>query len=256
MVQSEMRTAKMRSLIPILTALLIVSGAVSAAATTVLALRQGDEIIIAADSLRGLMRLETGERLQAESCKIRNFGDLVFAHAGRFLDASWNVDLLANSLRDSAGAPRQRAARFAFEVEASLGRVPRTQRREYNLSINYVIAFFEGGQPVLLDQTVRTVDGRIVVDPVGENPDGIIVMPGQTSFLDQDPEDVAAFRRELGVSPALLRSDPVAMLDFGIKYQAHLTPDSVGGPVDMIRMTANGARWVDGYRKSSCPESG
>ena len=103
----------MRSLTPILTALLLVGAAVPATATTVLALRHGDEIIIAADSLRGLMRLGTGERLQTESCKIRNFGDLVFAHAGRFLDASWNVDLLANSLQDSGrgSAPARRTLR-------------------------------------------------------------------------------------------------------------------------------------------------
>ena len=244
----------MRSLTLILAAFLLVGGAVPAAATTVLALRHGDEIIIAADSLRGLMRLETGERLQAESCKIRNFGDLVFAHAGRFLDKSWNVDLLANSLRDSGEAPRQRAARFAAEVEARLRRVPRSERKEHNLNIKYVIGFFEDGQPVLLDQTVRSDDGTIVVDPVDENPDGIVVMLGATSYLDQHPEDVAAFRKELGVSPALLLSDPVAMLDLSIKYQAHLTPDRVGGPVDMIRMTADGADWVPGYRKSSCPE--
>ena len=246
----------MRPLTLILTALLLVGGAVPVAATTVLALRHGDEIIIAADSLRGLMRLGTGERSQAESCKIRNFGDLVFAHAGRFLDASWNVDLLANSLRDSREAPRQRAARFAAEVEARLRRVPRGKRQEHNLNIKFVIGFFEDGQPVLLDQTVRTIDGTIVVDPVNENPDGAVAMPGEASFLDQDPEDVAAFRKELGVSRALLLSDPVAMLDFSIKYQAHLTPDRVGGPIDMIRMTADGADWVPGYRKSSCPERG
>ena len=192
----------MRPLTLILTALLLVGGAVPAAATTVLALRHGDEIIIAADSLRGLMRLGTGERSQAESCKIRNFGDLVFAHAGRFLDASWNVHLLANSLRDSREAPRQRAARFAAEVEARLRRVPRGKRQEHNLNIKFVIGFFEDGQPVLLDQTVRTIDGTIVVDPVNENPDGAVVMPGEASFLDQDPEDVAAFRKELGVSRA------------------------------------------------------
>ena len=246
----------MRPLTLILTALLLVGGAVPAAATTVLALRHGDVIIIAADSLRGLMRLGTGERLQAESCKIRNFGDLVFAHAGRFLDASWNVDLLTDSLQDSREAPRQRAARFAAEVEARLRRVPRGKRKEHNLNIKYVLGFFEDGQPVLLDHTVRTIDGRIVVDPVNENPDGAVVMPGEASFLNQDPEDVAAFRKELGVSPVQLLSDPVAMLDFSIKYQAHLTPDRVGGPVDMIRMTAAGADWVPGYRKSSCPERG
>ena len=246
----------MRPLTLILTALLLVGGAVPAAATTVLALRHGDAIIIAADSLRGLMRLGTGERLRAESCKIRNFGDLVFAHAGRFLDASWNVDLLTDSLQDSREAPRQRAARFAAEVEARLRRVPRGKRKEHNLNIKYVLGFFEDGQPVLLDHTVRTIDGRIVVDPVNENPDGAVVMPGEASFLNQDPEDVAAFRKELGVSPVQLLSDPVAMLDFSIKYQAHLTPDRVGGPVDMIRMTAAGADWVPGYRKSSCPERG
>ena len=119
-----------------------------------------------------------------------------------------------------------------------------------------MIGFFEDGRPVLLDQTVRSVDGTIVVDPVDENPDGIVVMLGATSYLDQDPEDVAAFRRELGVSPALLLSDPVALLDFSIKYQAHLTPDRVAGPVDMLRMTADGAAWVPGYRKNSCPELG
>ena len=245
----------MRSLTLILTALLLLGGALPATATTVLALRHGDEIIIAADSLRGLTLLATGERLQVEGCKIRNFGDLVFAHAGHFLDASWNVDLLANSLRDSGDPPRERATRFALAVEARLRRVPRAMRKEHNLNIKYVIGFFEDRQPVLFDQRVTTIGGTIVVDPINENRDGTIVMLGETSFLDQSPEDVAAFRQELGVSPALL-SDPVAMLDFSIKYQAHLTPDRVGGPVDMIRMTTAGADWVPGYHKSNCPQRG
>ena len=163
---------------------------------------------------------------------------------------------MKTSLRGSREAPRQRAARFAAEVEARLRRVPRGKRKEHNLNIKYVIGFFEDGQPVLLNQDMRTIDGRIVVDPVNENPDGTIVMRGEASFFDQHPQAVAAFQKELGVSPALLLSDPVAMLDFSIKYQAHLTPDRVGGPVDMIRMTADGADWVRGYRKSSCPEHG
>ena len=148
----------------------------------------------------------------------------------------------------------------ASEPDASRSRwkpasdgLPRAKRKEHNLNIKYVIGFVEDRQPVLFDQRVTTIDGTVVVDPVTENPDGTIVMLGETSFLDQAPEDVAAFRQELGVSPALL-SDPVAMLDFRIKYQKHLTPDRVGGPVDMIRMTAAGADWVAGYRKSSCPE--
>ena len=246
----------MRFLTLILTALLLLGDTVPAAATTVLALRNGDEILIAADSLRGLTRLRTGERLRGESCKIRNFGDLVFAHAGRFLDASWNVDLLVHSLRDSGETPRQSAARFAAVVETTLRRVPRGKRQEHNLNIKYVIGFFEDGQPVLLHHTVSSVDGTIVVDPVNENPDGIVVMLGTTSYLDQDPDDVAAFRKALGTSPARLLADPVAMLEFSITYQAHLTPDRVGGPVDMIRMTAEGASWVPGHRKPGCPERG
>ena len=119
-----------------------------------------------------------------------------------------------------------------------------------------MIGFFEDGEPVLLNQTVRSDDGRIVVEPVNDNPEGIVVMLGEAIFFDQDPEDVAAFQKELGVSPTLLLSDAVAMLDFSIKYQAHLTPDRVGGPIDMIRITADGAEWVPGYRKSSCPERG
>ena len=51
-------------------------------ATLVVAYRSSDGIVVAADSLRTLVNSRTGQRGQVPACKVREFGDIVFAAAG------------------------------------------------------------------------------------------------------------------------------------------------------------------------------
>ena len=151
-------------------------------ATIVLAVRQRGKIVIAADSLRGLER-PTGERIVTQACKIRNFGDLVFGAAGKYLRPVLTPDLLADYLLGSQEPIRLRAARFADEIEARRLRVPHNDGEILALNITYVLGFFEESQPVLLSQTAKRVNGEVVVNPVEEIPEGLIVMPGKSSVL-------------------------------------------------------------------------
>ena len=219
-------------------------------ATTVLAIWQRGEIVIAADSLRSL-ELPTGERIATQACKIRNFGDLVFGAAGKFLHPVWTPGLLAAYLRGSQEPIRSRAARFADEMEARLRRVPHNDREKLALNITYVIGFFEESQPVLLSQMAKLVNGEVVVNPVEEIPEGLIVMPGESSLLDQDQGSIVAFQDQPDLSTLRLPG-LYGFFDLFIRRQAWLTPATVGLPVDIIRLTADGATWI--HAKDECRE--
>ena len=221
-----------------------------AAATTVLAVRQRGEIVIAADSLRGLER-PTEERIVTQACKIRNFGDLVFGAAGKYLHPVLTPDLLADYLLGSQEPIRLRAARFADEIEARLLRVPHNDGEILALNITYVLGFFEESQPVLLSQTAKRVNGEVVVNPVEEIPEGVIVMPGKSSVFDQDPSAIVAFKDQPDLSTLRLPGI-LGMFDLFIRRQAWFTPNIVGGPVDIFRLTADGGEWIQ--KKHECRE--
>ena len=240
----------MRQPITLIVLLAVLLCTATADATIVLAVRQRGEIVVAADSLRGLER-PTGERIVTQACKIRNFGDLVFGAAGNYLHPVWTPDLLTDYLLDSQEPIRLRAARFADEMEARLLRVPHNDGEQLALNITYVIGFFEESQPVLLSQTAKSVNGDVVVNPVEEIPEGLIVMPGESSLLDQDPSAIVAFKDHPDLSTLRLPGI-LGMFDLIIRRQAWFTPNIVGSPVDIFRLTAGGGEWIQ--KKRECRE--
>ena len=223
-----------------------------AEATTVLAVWQRGEIVIAADSLRNL-ELPTGERIATHACKIRNFGDLVFGAAGKFLHPVWTPDLLAASWRGSEEPIRRRVARFANEMEARLLGVSHNDGEKLALNITYVIGFFKENTPILLSQSAQLVNGEVVVKLMEEMSEGLIVMPGQSSLLDQDPGTIVAFQDQPDLSTLRL-SGLYGFFDLFIRRQAWLTPAIVGEPVDIIRLTTDGAEWLQ--KKPECRDQG
>ena len=99
----------------------------------------------------------------------------------------------------------------------------------------YVLGFFEAGRPVLLKQSFTSTGGRLNFEDVEEIGDDRLFSAGQRDFLKQEDLVVRMFRKE---------EDTALVFDEIIRFQARLTPDIVGGPPDIIELTANGAEWL------------
>ena len=217
------------------------------AATLIIAYRSHDEVIIAADSLRTIRTVPSG---QTWVCKIRNFGDVVFASAGdtTLPGDGFSLDTIPLSLDprtrpDPVSVP-ERIARFEAETIEAFTRLHGERTSTRFVSFSYVLGFLLDGRPVGLSRRFTSSDGMLVIGEPEELPAGQFLFAGQPSVLDSLPS--------AGFSDAqrLLNSVPL-LLSRLIDYQASRSP-TVGGPVDIIRLTVTGPEWLQ--RKSYCAE--
>ena len=214
--------------------LFLILTAAPAAATTVLAIRQGARILIAADSLR-IGTTDRGSRVPHLACKVRNYGNIIYTAVGRYQPPAISPDALAVNLlpRYESEPIRDKIARFAEEAKTAF--------ESYNSGVlsdhvifTYVIGFFEAGGAVLLTQRFLSVGGRLEVERQNEVEDNTLFRAGQTEFLNHKQFVGRKFQSE----------EYPAMLDEIIRLQARLTPDIVGEPADIIQLTANGVEWL------------
>ena len=221
--------------------LFLVLTATPAAATTLLAIRQGARILIAADSLR-IGITEQGSRSPHFACKVRNYGDITFAAVAHYRLPVFPPALADNLLPRYDSEPiRFRIARFTREARAAFIRLHNTREQSDETVFTYVLGFFEAGRPVLLKQSFISTGGVLILNDVEEIGDNRLVPAGQLDFLRQEDLVVRVFRTE---------EETAAVFDEIIRFQARLTPNTVGGPADIIQLTANGAEWLQ--RKRGC----
>ena len=215
--------------------LLLVLTATPAAATTVLAIRQGARILIAADSLR-IGTTDQGSRIPHLACKVRSYGDIVFAAVAHYQLPVFPPALADNLLPRYDSEPiRYRIARFKEEAQSAFTRLHNTRERSDDMSFTYVLGFFEAGRPVLLKQSFTNTGGLLNLKDVEEIEDNRLFSAGHRDFLKQEDLVLRIFRKE---------EDTALVFDEIIRLQARLTPDMVGGPPDIIELTANGAEWL------------
>ena len=219
-----------------LAAVLLVAPA--AEATAVLALRFDQEVVIAADSR--LIRSGTNEAVTG--CKVKNFGDVVVANLGNFVFGHDSFPEVAETLQfDDGSTIVDRIGVFTQEA-ATLQPNPREGTETEVVGnpsepIAFVFSFFEDELPVVEVRTVQ--DGLVVRRDTGIG----FVRSGQRSLIDQISElTIQTLYHEVGVGPAL---------DLLIRLQSRVSP-SVMGPVDILRLTADGAEWLQ--RKPECRE--
>ena len=218
------------------------------AATLIVAYRSADEVIIAADSLRTIRSVPAGQIL---ACKIRNFGDVVFAATG---DTTLPGDGFALTTIPAPLDPRNhpattslfdRIATFDSATVAAYTRLHQERTSARAVSFTYILGFTAaGGRPTALSRTFKSSSGVLEIGDRSELPPGELLFAGQPEVLDA----LAAG----GLPDAAGAMDSVpSLLARVIAYQASRSP-TVGGPVDMIRITVNGAEWL--RRKPHCPE--
>ena len=213
-------------------------------ATLILAYRDGGEVTIAADSLRTVWATPP---LRVEACKILNFGDVVFAAAGdtTLPGDVFSIDSITASLHERKGVEaetlEQRIARFDRDAIAAFQKLHSQTRTTRPLSFTYVLGLVREGRPVVYSRVLKSANGLAEIGEREMLADGVVLVAGQPEVLDH----LSGLR-----SPD--RPGVAALLEAVIHHQAQRTPNKVGGPVDIIRLTAKGIGWEQ--RKLGCRE--
>lgn len=214
-------------------------------ATLVVVYRSSEEVIIAADSLR---TVETAPPSRMLVCKIRSFGDVVFASAGRssLPGGVFSLNAMTANLRAENGLVngglRNRISRFDKYTVAAFKKVHSQSLEVGPITFTYILSFVQEGRPVVYTRTLKSLDGRAEIGGVETLPEDQVLLVGQPEFSNH--------RSSVRVRD---NAPPAELLEAIIAHQAQGLPNKVGGPVDIIRITAKGVEWLQ--RKPQCRNS-
>ena len=198
-------------------------------ATLIVVYRSDSEVVIAADS-RG--NTERGTH-KDDSCKIWDYGDLVFAHSGTHETGAFSISAILDGgvLGPGSGlVPWSRIERFIPLVNTGL----------IGASLSYQDAHFVG---VFAYRTEGELVAAFTPTALPAEPVRVTKLVEDEAFVQMGfiektlniPEDtLMTLKAALGVEETLVRL---------IKYGAQAS-DTVGGPIDVIRLTADGTEWL------------
>ena len=209
-------------------------------ATAIVIFISDSEIVIAADSLttRTYARRDGGPerwRTRITKCKIRFDNGMALSITGKYppnLPARFLGRLIQGFDSYDLGGIGKRLTRVAQDFQSEILQVNPDWDGTGLDPVTYVIGFFdESGRPVVMEYPF-TADAPSVWGS------GDILVLGNNSILDQDP-DYAIFN-------ANNELDIYGTIKGMILGQAALTPDAVGPPVAMLRLTENEPpRWIE-----------
>lgn len=250
---------------------LVVSGAWHVKATTIVAARTADEIVIGADSK---VTDTFGDAYTTRACKIVQAGNLFFAYAGLARDNKTGFDaprIAGEALRLAPAAANADASvrvglltglvatRLFDELKFLKRNHPEVYREkiEGKAFLKILVAGFERGKPLLFVRQFRAAPlGRegigvsvfqddCLADCAGAGAAGGVVTRflGETDAIDGLPEETPDFWKD-GLADGVRR-----LIETEIAARA----EYVGPPVDILRIDKRGgASWVE--KKSECAE--
>ena len=134
-------------------------------ATLVVAYRSSDGIVVAADSLRTRVNLRTGQREQVTACKVREFGDIVFAAAGVSHAAGlFSLDAITVDLRQEDVPLWDRVRMFDHRTEVAFNEAHNGRPETGPAFFTYILGFMLEGRPVAYTREFRS-SGGVVARP-------------------------------------------------------------------------------------------
>ncbi|HYA26566.1 MAG TPA: hypothetical protein VEE82_01075, partial [Thermodesulfovibrionales bacterium] len=255
---------------PICMLLLLMSS--TAFATSIVAVRNNDEIVIAADSKTILTPVgdSVGEPESVAKCKIVQAGNLFFASAGSAgigsVEFDGNVDSVFN-LKEVIAKGLAGEGRIVDKVNnlekvlvITLAQIAEKARQD-NVAffmerfIKYpihsvIIAGLDNEELVLM---VRTF--KLIISPSGSLSFeiGRFACPGdcQAPFVTIFEGQTEAIRKFLQENEYFLYyTDPTIAVRNLVELEVSKDPSFVGPPIDILRLTREGAEWIQ--RKSLC----
>ncbi len=261
----------MRTLV---TVFIVLSFGSSAFATSIVVVRDNNEIVIGADSKTTMTFAGSGRREAGSiaKCKIVQTGDLFFASAGNAgigpaafpgdVDPEFDLkEVIVRGLQGS-GSIGDRVRNLEKVLVANLIRIAEKAREDDAAFFlqrfvrcpvhTIVVGGLDEGKPVLMARTFR-----LIVSPSGslsfeigryscpgDCQDPIItIVEGQTGEIRRYLEQHALY---------LFYADPVSAVRDLVELEIAKDPSSVGPPIDILRLTKEGATWIQ--RKPSCPD--
>jgi hypothetical protein len=262
----------MRSIIGIVVLLSVASS--SAFATSIVAVKNNDEIVIGADSKTTLTSVETGAAGPEEitKCKIVQEGDLFFASAGSAgigpaglpgdVDREFDLkEIIAEGLRGN-GSIADKVGNLERLLVANLTRMAEEVRQDNPAFFlgkfvkspvhTVIVGGRDNGELVLM---VRTF--RLIISPSGSLSFSVgrFACPGdcRVPFITIFEGRTMAIRKYLQQHELFLYyADPVTAVRHLVGLEISKEPSSVGPPVDILRLTRKGAEWIQ--RKALCPD--
>lgn len=242
------------------TLVLLLASINSTRATTIVVARTSTEIVIGADSK---VTDSYGKTLNSEICKIQQVGNLFIAFEGLLRDkrtgfAVADIAKRALQLRPEGTAAERVSILTGFLTTALVTELVQVKRNspdefqkrlEGQTFLRIVIAGFEKNKPVVFVRNFRMamVAGKMAVtvipDDCLDDCQGEVATRflGETAAIDGLPEDTPGFWTE-GVVAGVRR-----LLEVEIMARS----DYVGPPIDILRIDAKGAKWVQ--KKPQCP---
>ena len=221
-------------------------GTAETGATLIATYRSSDEVIIAADSLR---TVKTAPPVQIHACKIRNFGDVVFAAAGdsTLPGQGFSIKTISGTLHErnriGAAALRDQITIFDQRTIAAFKKLHKQRQKTRPVTFTYIVAFVLKGRPVAyLREHLRARKGPWKLGDWRRSP--------RTTLSSQDsPRSLTTFPVSAG--PMIRHQPRYLKRSLSTKHDV-ARPNKVGGPVDIIRLTETGVMWLQ--RKPECPE--
>jgi len=235
----------------------------SARATTIVVARTASEIVIGADSK---VTDAYGNDLNKRACKIRQIGDLFIAIEGLEIDrqTGFSVPEIANKAlasKASASTSDKVSMLMGFLISGLLTELshlkthePQTYFKKIEggqLFLRIVIAGFENGRPLLFVRSFRALQynpGQIGVavipDDCLDDCKGAVATRflGESDAIEGLPEETPDFWKA-GLSDGVRRL---------VETEIAARSEYVGPPIDIVRISANGAQWIQ--KKSECTE--
>jgi hypothetical protein len=242
-------------------------------ATSIVAVRASNEIVIGADSKTTLLPGSgAGEAGGIAKCKIVQAGDLFFASAGSagvgpadfpgHLYPQFDLTkIIAKSLQGD-GPIADRVKNLETVLVANLTLIAEKAQQEDaafflkrfvgHVLDTIIIGGIQNGEPVLMVRAFRLVispGGALSFDIgrfscPGDCPEPVTtIFEGQTGAIRNYLEQHKLF---------LFFADPVTVVRGLVGIEISEAPSLVGPPIDILRLTSKGAEWVQ--RKSLCPD--
>ena len=231
--------------------LLLTTGDEIAKATTVVVLRTATELVVAADSLSTMTassHLATVS-LQSWTCKIRTFGDMVLAASGRVSgsieEQGFDLYVIADATLGQSGHPLERLDLFERRLDPAFDRIRRLLLPSRS-RLDYIVGFIGS------DETPNIRLGALL--PSGNRPRGFCDAANDCRF---GYHGVVTELQSLSASALIEIIDKMGLAGAAselIRRQATATPGTVGGPIDVVRLTTEGVEWVQS--KEECQQNG
>jgi hypothetical protein len=238
-------------------------GAAPAQATTIVVARTASEIVIGADSK---VTDTFGNAVNRRACKIFQVGNLFIALEGLEVDrkTGFNVREISTAAlqsRPAAPAAEKISILMGYLVSGLLVELPYLKSHEPDayfkkieggqLFLRLIVAGFENGRPLVFVRSFRALQynpGQIGVAVI---PDDCLAdckatvatrFLGESDAIEGLPEETSDFWKA-GLSDGVRRL---------IETEIAARGEYVGPPIDIVRISPNGALWI--ARKSECSE--